>query len=94
MVLPFVLVAHLAHEQSRSGARTEGAFTGAWTATEKLGLAFGPMLVGGALTLIGQDLSAGLPVFIASAPPLLLLLSLPCLWAARTQRGSSKRLMQ
>jgi Na+/melibiose symporter-like transporter len=89
MVLPFVLVAHLAHEQSRSGARTEGAFTGAWTATEKLGLAFGPMLVGGALTLIGQDLSAGLPVFIAIAPPLLLLLSLPCLWAARTQRGSS-----
>ncbi len=92
MVLPFVLVAHLAHEQSRSGARAEGAFTGAWTATEKLGLAFGPMLVGGALTLIGRNLSADLPFFLAIVPPLLLLLSLPCLWAARTQRNSSSQI--
>jgi acyl-CoA synthetase (AMP-forming)/AMP-acid ligase II/Na+/melibiose symporter-like transporter len=76
-VLPFVIQAHIAHKASSFGAGSvEGAYAGAWTAVEKLGLAIGPMLAGLALSIMGSDLAADAPLFIALVPPALLLASI------------------
>jgi GPH family glycoside/pentoside/hexuronide:cation symporter len=48
-MLPDVIAA----EESRSGHRRAGVFTGVWTAAETLGLAVGPGLLGGLLALAG-----------------------------------------
>lgn len=69
-VLPFSMLAHLAHrERVRTGRALEATFTGLWTASEKLGLALGPALVAGALTLGGE---AAVAPLAALAPALLL----------------------
>ncbi len=84
MVLPFVIQAHIAHAASAArAASVEGAYAGAWTAVEKLGLALGPMLAGLALSIIGSNLTTGAPVFIATAPPILLLASIAPLVAIK-----------
>ncbi len=58
---PFALAAHLTHAAAEaSGNRDEGLFTGAWTASEKLGLALGPGVVGLGLALVGFQ--SGSPV--------------------------------
>ncbi|MEO7964118.1 MAG: MFS transporter, partial [Gemmatimonadaceae bacterium] len=45
-LLPFTLLAHLAHAEAAKGARQEGLYTGIWTAGEKLALAIGPAIAG------------------------------------------------
>lgn len=52
-LLPFTLLAHIAHAEAAKGARQEGLYTGIWTAGEKLALAIGPALAGGGLALSG-----------------------------------------
>jgi len=52
-LLPFTLLAHLAHDDAQKGARQEGLYTGIWTAGEKLALAIGPATAGVGLALIG-----------------------------------------
>lgn len=83
-VLPFTLLAHLVHAETRDGSAAEASFTGIWTASEKLGLALGPALTGAALMATGSDIVHGLGVFVMMAPGLLVLLSLPLLQSAKT----------
>jgi GPH family glycoside/pentoside/hexuronide:cation symporter len=52
-LLPFTLLAHVAHKEAQLGARQEGLYTGLWTAGEKLSLAIGPAAAGLGLTLTG-----------------------------------------
>ena len=78
-VLPYTLVAHLIHAEAGDGE--EGVFTGVWTAAEKLGLAFGPALVGAVLFISGGEIGR-LALFAAAGPGLLALASLPLLFAA------------
>jgi Na+/melibiose symporter-like transporter len=80
-VLPFVLVAHLAHAESRGGSSLEGVFTGVWTAAEKLGLALGPGVAGLALALTGEDVMQAASVLLIAASPILFVLSLAPLLA-------------
>jgi GPH family glycoside/pentoside/hexuronide:cation symporter len=76
-VAPYTYAAHLIHEECRNESSAEGAFTGMWTATEKLGLALGPALTGAVLSVGGG--AGALPPFVMAAPGVLLLLSLPLL---------------
>jgi GPH family glycoside/pentoside/hexuronide:cation symporter len=71
-VIPFTLLAHLVREECASGGAVEGVFTGVWTASEKVGLALGPALVGLALSITGTSRNAA-PELIAFIPPALLL---------------------
>jgi Na+/melibiose symporter-like transporter len=81
-LLPFILLAHIAHDDARTGIRQEGLFTGIWTAGEKLALAIGPAAAGVGLTLAGyvagassqtpQTLSA-LRIVMAAGPALFML---------------------
>ena len=71
-VIPFTLLAHLVREESATSGAVEGVFTGVWTASEKVGLALGPALVGLALSVAGTPRDAA-PGLIASIPPALLL---------------------
>jgi Na+/melibiose symporter-like transporter len=80
-VLPFVLVAHLAHAESRGGSSLEGVFTGVWTAAEKLGLALGPGVAGLALALTKEDVMQAASVLLIAASPILFVLSLAPLLA-------------
>ncbi|ATQ44583.1 MFS transporter [Caulobacter mirabilis] len=79
-VLPYTLVADLIHAEAHDSG-DEGVFTGVWTATEKLGLALGPALVGLALNLVHGRID-GLAKLAAVAPGVLALASLPFLFAA------------
>lgn len=76
-VLPFTIIAHLIHDQGKSGTAAEGAYTGVLTASEKLGLALGPALTGIALSAVHGDVPKGLTSFLIVAPALLAFLSLP-----------------
>jgi Na+/melibiose symporter-like transporter len=84
-LLPFTLLAHIAHADASAGLRQEGLYTGIWTAGEKLALAIGPATAGAGLSLTGyvsgaaQQSSAslgGLQGVMALGPALFLL---PCL---------------
>ena len=76
-VLPFTILAHLIHAERERSSRAEGAYTGVWTAAEKLGLALGPMATGIVLALSQGDIVHGLTRFVATAPLLLAIVSLP-----------------
>jgi glycoside/pentoside/hexuronide:cation symporter, GPH family len=76
-VLPFTIIAHMIHAEGQRSVPAEGAFTGVWTASEKLGLALGPAVTGLALSVVHGDISHGLSSFIIFCPPALVLLSLP-----------------
>jgi Na+/melibiose symporter-like transporter len=52
-LLPFTMLAHLAHASGRRGIRSEALYTGVWTAGEKLSLAIGPAAAGVGLALVG-----------------------------------------
>jgi len=88
---PFALAAHLTHAAAAaSGRRQEGVFTGAWTASEKLGLALGPSVAGLGLALVGfragasvqsQATLQGLTLLLAATPTLFVWASLPLLRA-------------
>lgn len=52
-LLPFALLAHLAHDAAADGSRSEGLFSGLWTAGEKFGLAMGPGVAGVGLSVVG-----------------------------------------
>jgi Na+/melibiose symporter-like transporter len=54
-MLPDVIAA----DETSSGARRAGVFTGVWTAAETLGLAVGPGLLGGLLAVAGYVSSTG-----------------------------------
>jgi Na+/melibiose symporter-like transporter len=82
----------IADDESRSGQRQAGAFTGVWTAGETLGAAAGPALYGAVLALssfvsapsderVPQPASAvtGVLVGMTVVPAVLLLVSLPLL---------------
>jgi glycoside/pentoside/hexuronide:cation symporter, GPH family len=83
-VLPFTLVGHIIQAE---GALSEGRFTGVWTATEKLGLSFGPALVGIALSLAGDNKFMAIGPFLCLIPPLLCALSLSFLVTRSPQSG-------
>jgi hypothetical protein len=53
-----------------------------WTAAEKLGLAFGPMLTGIVLALSHESMSRGVAPLVIVGPSILCLLSLPLLLSA------------
>jgi Na+/melibiose symporter-like transporter len=80
-VLPFVLMAHLAHAESSGGSSLEGVFTGIWTAAEKLGLALGPGVAGLALALTKADVTQAANMLLIAASPVLFVLSLAPLLA-------------
>lgn len=86
-VLPYTLVAHLIHAEA-GGSGDEGVFTGVWTATEKLGLALGPGVVGVALQLAHGDIG-GLARVAAIAPGVIALASLPLLFASARRAAPS-----
>lgn len=67
-MLPFSMLTDVIRTDAmRSGEQREGAFTGLWTASEKLGLAIGPLIVGWVLSAAGfQESSAG--VAVAQSP--------------------------
>jgi glycoside/pentoside/hexuronide:cation symporter, GPH family len=86
---PFALAAHRIHAiVAKSGNPKEGLFTGVWTASEKLGLAFGPSIAGMALAVIGFQSGASsqtplvldrLAMLLCFGPAFLFLISLPLL---------------
>lgn len=85
-VLPYTLVAHLVHAEA--GERgDEGAFTGVWMATEKIGLALGPAVLGLALATFGKDPAR----FAAVGPGALALLAIPFLLLAAPSRKAGSR---
>lgn len=87
-VMPFVMMSHLAHSAAGAGnGSVEGAYAGFWTAIEKLGLAIGPMSAGVALSLSSEAGSNAPALFLAVAPPLFLVLSIPPLLAVRRERS-------
>jgi len=60
MMVPFSMLTDTIQLDTNShGQRREGIFTGIWTAGEKTGLAFGPLVAGTVLTLAGFIESAG-----------------------------------
>ena len=60
MMVPFsMLTDTIQFDTIKHGQRREGAFTGIWTAGEKTGLAFGPLVAGTVLSLAGFLESAG-----------------------------------
>jgi Na+/melibiose symporter-like transporter len=73
-VLPFIMSARII---ARDGAGlAEGALTGVWTASEKLGLALGPTLTGAAFALLGGVQTGRMRAFVMLAPAALVLMSL------------------
>lgn len=84
-LVPFALLAHLAHAEASRGSRLEGLYAGVWTAGEKLGLALGPAAAGLGLSLVGYASGAQsqspralelLPWIMALGPAVFLV---PCL---------------
>jgi Na+/melibiose symporter-like transporter len=75
-VLPFTLAGEIVR---REGGDGQAAQSGLWTAAEKLGLALGPGLSGLAITFLGAGSGDGMAKFVAIAPTLLCLASLPAL---------------
>jgi Na+/melibiose symporter-like transporter len=84
-LVPFALLAHLAHAEASRGSRLEGLYAGVWTAGEKLGLALGPAAAGLGLSLVGYAAGsetqspralALLPWIMALGPAVFLI---PCL---------------
>lgn len=60
MMVPFsMLTDTIQFDTNSHGQRREGVFTGIWTAGEKTGLAFGPLVAGTVLTLVGFVESSG-----------------------------------
>ena len=101
-LLPFTLLAHIAHAEAAAGDRQEGLFTGVWTAGEKLALAVGPAVAGGGLALTGyvsgvaqQSAGAlrGVQLLMALGPAVFLIPAVMLLSArrdvARTERVTS-----
>jgi glycoside/pentoside/hexuronide:cation symporter, GPH family len=86
-VLPYTLVATLIHHAASSAAAGESSFTGAWTAAEKLGLAFGPALTGVVLSIWPAEQVSAVSILVIAAPLLLGLLSMPLLLAATRSRA-------
>ncbi len=65
-LLPFSMAADLIHQHATAhGDRSEGTFTGAWTAFEKLALSMGAPLAAGVIALSGQIGSTGGSTFAA-----------------------------
>lgn len=86
-LLPFSILSDVIHD---AGGVSAGAYTGAWTAIEKAGLAVGPLIVGAILYLsnfiegagLGMQSSEaldGVRISIALIPALLVFTSLPIL---------------
>jgi glycoside/pentoside/hexuronide:cation symporter, GPH family len=71
-VLPFTLIGDVIREE---GTDAEGRFTGIWTAVEKLGLALGAVLVGGAVDVFKDDMASGVGLFLCLVPLSLCVLS-------------------
>jgi len=63
-VLPFSLLAHLAHDHSKASDSSEATMTGVWAAAEKMGLAVGPALTASILSIVGVDALANVTVMI------------------------------
>ncbi|WP_395670249.1 MFS transporter [Phenylobacterium sp.] len=74
-VLPFVAAAHLIRDYVDREGGAEGVLTGAWTATEKLGLACGPAITGLAIGATRGG-HGSIPLFLMIAPTVLALLAL------------------
>jgi GPH family glycoside/pentoside/hexuronide:cation symporter len=88
-VLPYTLVANLIHDAAASGEAGESSFTGVWTASEKLGLAFGPSLTGITLAVWHAQKIGAVSFLVIVGPSILGLLSLPLLIAStRTRAGA------
>ena len=82
-VLPYTLIATLIREGGAHDEAAEGALTGLWTATEKLGLALGPTITGLCVWATGPD-AAALPVIAMITTATLIFL-------AATMLGSKPR---
>ena len=52
-LMPFAMLTDVIHAARLRGRDSAGVYTGAWTAVEKGGLALGPLIVGGVLSLGG-----------------------------------------
>jgi glycoside/pentoside/hexuronide:cation symporter, GPH family len=72
-VLPFTLVGDIIRADGSDG---EGRFTGIWTAVEKLGLAFGAVIVGETIDLIHGNTPVGVGIFLCIVPIALCLISM------------------
>ncbi|WP_321489109.1 MFS transporter [uncultured Hyphomonas sp.] len=59
-LLPFAMLTDVIHAARLRGRDSAGVYTGAWTAVEKGGLALGPLIVGGVLSLGGYVSGADL----------------------------------
>ena len=57
-LLPFAILTDIIHAARLLGQDSAGAYTGVWTAVEKGGLALGPLIVGGLLSLGGYAVGA------------------------------------
>lgn len=89
-VLPFTIAAHLVHDASEGTENSEGAYTGIWTAAEKLGLALGPALTGLTLSAIHGHIAGDLAKYLITAPFILVIISLPFIRRSNTRRDDVK----
>jgi GPH family glycoside/pentoside/hexuronide:cation symporter len=87
-VLPFGLLADFAHRQARSGGAGEGATSGVWSATEKLGLGLGPALTGLVLQLNGQRVDVTFMIGVSCLAAFLTLFPAFLLRTSPTERAS------
>lgn len=92
-VIPFTLLAHLAHAGAAKGVRQEGLYTGIWTAGEKLAFAIGPAAAAGGLALSGyvsgateqtESARAGLHAVMSFGPAVFLVPTLALLRSKRS----------
>ena len=96
-LLPFTLLAHIAHASAEDGERVEGVYTGIWTAGEKLALAIGPAAAALGLAVFGfvsgaaeqsADTLGGLQTVMSVGPAVFLL---PCLVILATRTSAASR---
>lgn len=86
-VLPYTMIASLIRERGAHDGAAEGALTGLWTATEKLGLALGPTITGLSLWVAGTADNPAMPIVAAVSTGTLIVISV---FVLRSTRCSAK----
>ncbi|WP_158531385.1 MFS transporter [Hyphomonas sp. GM-8P] len=88
-LLPFAMLTDVIHAARLRGRDSAGVYTGAWTAVEKGGLALGPLIVGGVLSLggyvsasetQGSDTVAAIRAAMTLVPAVFVLISIPIMF--------------
>jgi Na+/melibiose symporter-like transporter len=98
-LLPFAMLTDVIHAARLRGRDSAGVYTGAWTAVEKGGLALGPLIVGGVLSLGGYvsasetqggDTVAAIRAAMTLIPAVFVLISIPIMFRCKPAHVSGE----